>query len=105
MNDPENTTPEMLMRAAEIGQRNGLRYVYAGNIPGRVGDLETHALPQLPRDARRALWLLHPVVPPDARRHLPGMRNRRSRAAGDAQFEGQIASMPFLPGRRRLRVF
>src|SRR6185436_18235274 len=40
MNDPENTTPEMLMRAAETGQRNGLRYVYAGNLPGRVGDLE-----------------------------------------------------------------
>src|SRR5258707_5851438 len=40
MSDPENTTPAMLMRAAETGQRNGLRYVYAGNLPGRVGDLE-----------------------------------------------------------------
>ena len=40
MSDPENTTPEMLMAAAEIGKRNGLRYVYAGNLPGRVGDLE-----------------------------------------------------------------
>ncbi len=40
MNDPENTTPEMLMEAAAIAQANGLRYVYAGNIPGRVGDLE-----------------------------------------------------------------
>ena len=40
MSDPENTTPEMLMAAAEIGRRNGLRYVYAGNLPGRVGDLE-----------------------------------------------------------------
>ena len=40
MSDPENTTPEMLVRAAETGRRNGLRYVYAGNLPGRVGDLE-----------------------------------------------------------------
>src|ERR671930_2418411 len=40
MNDPENTTPEMLVAAAERGRRNGLRYVYAGNLPGRVGDLE-----------------------------------------------------------------
>ena len=40
MSDPENTTPAMLMRAAEIGRRDGLRYVYAGNLPGRVGDLE-----------------------------------------------------------------
>ncbi len=40
MTDPDNTTPEMLVAAAAIGQRNGLRYVYAGNAPGRVGDLE-----------------------------------------------------------------
>src|SRR5439155_15469838 len=40
MMDPENTTPEMLMRAAEIGREAGLRYVYAGNLPGRVGGLE-----------------------------------------------------------------
>ncbi len=32
-----------LQRAAEIGQEAGLHYVYAGNIPGRVGSLEdTH---------------------------------------------------------------
>ena len=40
MTDPDNTTPEMLVAAAAVGQRNGLRYVYAGNAPGRVGDLE-----------------------------------------------------------------
>ena len=43
MTDPANTTPAMLMRAAEIARRSGLRYVYAGNQPGRVGELEhTH---------------------------------------------------------------
>ena len=40
MTDPENTTPEMLVRAAGIAQQNGIRYVYAGNLPGRVGSLE-----------------------------------------------------------------
>ena len=41
MTDPENTQPESLIRAAEIGRRAGLRYVYAGNLPGQVGNLET----------------------------------------------------------------
>src|SRR5687768_10715810 len=45
MNDPENTTPEMLMHAADIAKRNGLRYVYAGNLPGQVGDLENTRCP------------------------------------------------------------
>ena len=40
MTEPENTTPAMLLRAAEIGAAAGLRYVYAGNLPGRVGQLE-----------------------------------------------------------------
>ena len=40
MTDPENTTAKDLIRAAEIGKKAGLRYVYAGNLPGQVGDLE-----------------------------------------------------------------
>jgi pyruvate formate lyase activating enzyme len=40
MTDPDNTSASDLMRAAEIGRRAGLRYVYAGNLPGEVGDLE-----------------------------------------------------------------
>jgi pyruvate formate lyase activating enzyme len=34
------TPAATLQRAAEIGQEAGLRYVYAGNLPGRVGSLE-----------------------------------------------------------------
>ena len=34
---PDNTTARALIRAAEIGQKSGLRYVYAGNLPGHVG--------------------------------------------------------------------
>lgn len=43
MEEPDNTPAETLIRAAAIGRSEGLRYVYAGNLPGRVGDLEdTH---------------------------------------------------------------
>lgn len=40
MTDPDNTTPETLIRAAQIGEAAGLKYVYAGNLPGRVGRYE-----------------------------------------------------------------
>jgi pyruvate formate lyase activating enzyme len=40
MADPRNTTAEDLLRAAEIGKKAGLRYIYAGNLPGEVGGLE-----------------------------------------------------------------
>ena len=40
MTDPDDTSPGTLIRAAQIGKEAGLRYIYAGNIPGEVGDLE-----------------------------------------------------------------
>jgi len=40
MTSPQNTTADMLLAAAAIGRASGLRYVYAGNLPGQVGDLE-----------------------------------------------------------------
>ena len=43
MQDAPPTSASTLQRAAEIGQEAGLHYVYAGNLPGRVGSLEdTH---------------------------------------------------------------
>ena len=45
MTDPNNTAPETLVRAAEIGKKAGLRNVYAGNLPGEVGDLENTRCP------------------------------------------------------------
>jgi len=45
MTDPDNTPPETLIRAAEIGYKAGLRYVYAGNLPGRVGPYENTYCP------------------------------------------------------------
>ena len=37
MEDTRDTPGETLLRAAEIGRRAGLRYVYSGNLPGAVG--------------------------------------------------------------------
>ena len=45
MLDPEATSVETLLRAAEIGRAEGLRYVYAGNRPGEVGDWENTYCP------------------------------------------------------------
>jgi pyruvate formate lyase activating enzyme len=104
MNDPENTTPEMLMRAAEIGRRNGLRYIYAGNLPGQVGDLENTRCHEC-----RALLverygyyiqqyrLTSSGTCPDCGTSIPGRWGPK--------FGGQITASPFLPGSRRLRIF
>jgi pyruvate formate lyase activating enzyme len=40
-----NTTAAMLRGAVEIGRSAGLQFVYAGNMPGAVGDLETTRCP------------------------------------------------------------
>jgi pyruvate formate lyase activating enzyme len=45
MTDPDNTTTEHLMRAAEIGLEAGLHYVYAGNLPGQTGPYENTYCP------------------------------------------------------------
>jgi pyruvate formate lyase activating enzyme len=45
MTDPAPTSVKTLLRAAEIGAAEGLRFVYAGNIPGRVGDWENTYCP------------------------------------------------------------
>ncbi|MBI4380733.1 MAG: AmmeMemoRadiSam system radical SAM enzyme [candidate division NC10 bacterium] len=45
MRDRDDTAATSLIKAAEIGRRAGLRYVYAGNLPGRVGTLENTYCP------------------------------------------------------------
>jgi pyruvate formate lyase activating enzyme len=45
MTDRENTAARTLIRAAEIGVAAGLRYVYAGNLPGRMGPYENTSCP------------------------------------------------------------
>jgi pyruvate formate lyase activating enzyme len=45
MTAPENTPAATLLRAAGIGRAAGLRYVYAGNLPGETGSLEDTRCP------------------------------------------------------------
>jgi len=45
MNTGGPTPASSLERAAAIGERSGLRYVYAGNIPGQTGTLEDTRCP------------------------------------------------------------
>ena len=45
MTDPPQTSIETLIRATEIGQEAGLRYVYAGNLPGKVHPYENTICP------------------------------------------------------------
>jgi pyruvate formate lyase activating enzyme len=46
MTDPDNTDARTLLRAAEIGREAGLRFVYAGNLPGSVEEYEDTFCPQ-----------------------------------------------------------
>jgi len=45
MQDKDNTAVRHLVRAAEIGRDAGLNFVYAGNLPGQVGDWENTRCP------------------------------------------------------------
>jgi pyruvate formate lyase activating enzyme len=103
MRDPADTTPEMLMRAAEIGRRNGLRYVYAGNLPGQVDDLENTRCAACgePLVERYGYYIRRYRLTPDGR--CPSCATRAPGLWG-AGFAGQITSTPFVPGTRRLRT-
>ena len=45
MTDPDNTPVSTLLRAAEVGKAEGLNFIYAGNLPGRVRNWENTYCP------------------------------------------------------------
>jgi pyruvate formate lyase activating enzyme len=94
MTSPANTTCDMLLGAAAIGRASGLRHVYAGNLPGQVGDLEDTRCATCGEllVARYGYHIRSYHVTADGRcpscdAAVPGRW-----AAG---FEGQVASRPF----------
>ncbi|MBI4443168.1 MAG: AmmeMemoRadiSam system radical SAM enzyme [Acidobacteria bacterium] len=96
MKDSDNTSAETLLRAAEIGRKAGLRYVYAGNLPDQVGDLEnTYCAscrqPLIERYGYRILGyhLTSNGCCPSCGQAVPGR--------WESRFSGQIASNPLLP--------
>jgi pyruvate formate lyase activating enzyme len=99
MTSPADTRAEDLLRAAAIGRRAGLRYIYAGNIPGQVGGLEdTHCQRCGQLLIQRFGYLIekYRLTPegncPACRARLPGRWSKK--------FDGQVASAPFVPRRR-----
>jgi pyruvate formate lyase activating enzyme len=104
MSDAPNTTATMLERAARIGREAGLRYVYGGNLPGRVGALEhTHCHGCGDRLITRYGYLVQDYrltsdgACPSCATPVPGRWSPR--------FEGQRTAFPFLPhDRTRLSV-
>ena len=69
----------MLKRAATIGAEAGLRYVYAGNIPGKVADLENTRCPTCRRTLiDRYGYLIHGAQS-DTDRRLPFVRHPNPR--------------------------
>ncbi len=55
MADRDATTADLLLRAADLGRGAGLRFVYPGNLPGRVGDGEDTRCPSCSRTLVRRL--------------------------------------------------
>ncbi len=66
MTDRDGTTAQTLLRAAELGVGEGLRYVYAGNLPGRVGPFENTYCPscRVLLIERVGYTILHDLVTP-----------------------------------------
>jgi pyruvate formate lyase activating enzyme len=99
MISPADTRPEDLRRAAAIGREAGLRYIYAGNLPGRVQGLEdTHChqcgemLIQRYGYSIEKYKLTAQGDCPACHAQLPGRWSKK--------FDGQIAASPFLPRSR-----
>jgi pyruvate formate lyase activating enzyme len=100
MMDPENTQPRDLERAAAIGRAAGLRFIYAGNLPGLVGDLENTHCPQchallIERFGYHILdYRLTPKgTCPKCDTAIPGRWAEK--------FEGQITDLPYVPRLQR----
>jgi pyruvate formate lyase activating enzyme len=96
MTDPADTTSAMLLRAARFGRHAGLKYVYAGNLPGRVGDLEHTVCAHCgERLISRYGYLIQDYritaagACPACRTPVPGRWSQK--------FEGQQTAFPFLP--------
>jgi pyruvate formate lyase activating enzyme len=98
-----DTTPDDLIEVAEIGQAAGLRYIYAGNLPGMVGEWENTRCPQ----CRETVIRRYGYMIEDYRLTSDGRCPRCSYSIPGRwapEFGGQIISRPFLP-HKRARLF
>jgi pyruvate formate lyase activating enzyme len=86
MTDPRPAQADDLVRAAEIGSASGLRFVYAGNLPGHVGPWENTRCPGCGTTLVRRLGfrVLENRIGvagacPDCAARLPGLWQREER--------------------------
>jgi pyruvate formate lyase activating enzyme len=103
MTNPRDTNSEDLLRAVEIGRQSGLRYIYAGNLPGAVGDWEDTRCPK----CNETLIKRHGYLIKDYRLTQDGHCPKCATAIPgrwSAHFGGQITSHPFPPHKRSLFV-
>ncbi len=79
MMDRGRTPAETLLRAYEIGRAAGLRFVYPGNLPGKVGDRESTHCPRCraPLIRRRGFLVIENRMRgarcPDCGERIPGV--------------------------------
>ena len=98
-----DTTVDDLLRAAEIGRQAGLRYIYAGNLPGMVGEWEDTRCPH----CGKTLIVRYGYHIEDYRLTSEGRcPNCSHQIPGRwaSKYDGQITSHPFLP-HKRSRLF
>jgi len=96
MTSPHDTRPADLLRAAAIGHEAGLRYIYCGNLPGRVKKFESTHCHQCGEMLirRSGYWIEEYRLTaegncPSCATPLPGRWSKK--------FDRQITSAPFLP--------
>jgi pyruvate formate lyase activating enzyme len=98
-----DTNSEDLLRAVEIGRQSGLRHIYAGNLPGSVGEWEDTRCP----NCNETLIERYGYLIKNYRLTADGRCPKCATAIPgrwSAKFEGQITSRPFLPRKRSLFV-
>jgi pyruvate formate lyase activating enzyme len=103
MHDHRDTTAEMLLAAATVGRENGLRYVYAGNLPGRVGELEHTCCAACGERviSRRGYLVLDYRL--DSNGRCPACASPVP-GRWSPTFSAQITSRPFVPATSRFRI-
>jgi pyruvate formate lyase activating enzyme len=99
MTSPADTRPQDLLKAANIGREAGLRYIYAGNLAGRVGSMENTHCPTCGKVliGRSGYFIQEYNLNANGqcsfcRAQIPGRWSQK--------FDGQIAATPFRPQNR-----
>ena len=101
MNDTRSTNVEDLLRALEIGREAGLRYIYAGNLPGMVGEWEDTRCPNC-SETQSAATATTSKITASLPKAVVQVAPRRFPAAGP--HNSTARSLPFLSCRISARV-